>query len=383
MKYLFLDVEGHQGNNKLSISEEDILEISAICVDKDFKNEKSFFSMVKPKHMDAVNDRTLSLLRLDRKVLEDALTIEVVMEKFIKTFSKFEVIVVWNRYTYDLFLKAATHNGIKVPDFRVVVIQELLSVIDKPVLGEVIEFEKAIIRYHVNFNPKLLHFAKHNVDCLKKLYCSVKFQYKYQCKVEQINEVVMLNNSIVIHSSKCHYVSEDNVIKKAKETDVFYGYPMCKHCINAGNYTTMPENLVFEKLDDMEEYSEEKVAKICERFNMDYKFSDSVLFVRTKMSSWRIYHDGIKITNIYHENYRKSKSEIGKRKKKCNEGFHRQDIKCNNFYEALSYIHSHDKYFLNANQNKQGRIDMLFAMVEKERQEKEVEIEPFLQEASN
>lgn len=145
MKYLFLDMEWNQLNNQFNISEDEILEISAICADEDFKNKKTFFSIVKPEHIEYVNKRTLTFLKLGESVLASSSPIEEVIHKFNKAFPKFNIMVVWNRGTYDLFINAIRQNGITLPRHKVIVLQELLTVIDN-FMG----FEKAMKRYKVN-----------------------------------------------------------------------------------------------------------------------------------------------------------------------------------------------------------------------------------------
>ncbi|MFA9377843.1 MAG: hypothetical protein ACERKZ_13975 [Lachnotalea sp.] len=231
MKYLFIDVEGHQEYNQFSVAEADILEIAAICVNKNFNKEQFFLSKVSPTHCYEGNDTTQSNFILDSRTIEAELPVAALMEKFGKIVPAFPIIIVWNRCTYHLFLKIASQYGIKLPKNKVVVLQELLSM-NQPVFENLIGFENAIKRYHVKFDPKLFYSARHNVECLKQLYCSVKFQYKYQCKVKPISKVALIEDPIVTHSSNCHYIVDKNLIQKVKETDAFMGHQRCKHFLN-------------------------------------------------------------------------------------------------------------------------------------------------------
>ena len=54
-----------------------------------------------------------------------------------------------------------------------------------------------------------------------------------------------------------------------------------------------------------------------------------------------------------------------KRRKKCNEGFHQQQVKIDSYYAALYYIYNHDRNFLKKDNN---IMDELFKMIEIQRE---------------
>ncbi|KXL52272.1 exonuclease [Anaerotignum neopropionicum] len=368
MKYLFLDMEWNQLNNQFNASEDEILEISAICAGEDFKNEKTFYKIVKPEHIKDVNKRILTFLKLGENVLACALPIYEVLNKFNKTFPEFNILVVWNRHTYDLFINAIGQNGIILPQHKVIVLQELLTIIDY-FMG----FEKAMKRYNVKYNPKVLHCSKYDAYYLKELFCTMKFLYKHQCQGDWKNKPVGLKNSDIIHSLKCHYIVGKNSIQASGYEDIFCGYKLCKHCVNTRKHIVMPKKFDVQKIYESYKFSEEKIAKLCEKFEMECNFSNKVIFIRTNISNWRIYHDEEKIINIFHENYRKS--EKVRKKIKFNDGYHVQNIKCRNLYDAINYIHKHDENFFTKKKYNQNRIDLLFDMLEQERIEKNVAID--------
>lgn len=365
MNYLFLDMEWNQLNNQFNLSEDEILEIAAVYVDKDLINDKTFFKIVKPEHIENVSKKTLTFLRLGINILEVALPIEIIVDKFIKKFSEFDIVVVWNRDTYDLFTNATKLCGITLPKHKVIVLQELLSDID-----QFMGFEAALRRYFVKYKPNLLHCSKYDVTYLKRLFYSIIFQYKQQCKVDSKNKAGRLSNSNIIHNLKCHYIVGKSSFHHSSYVDIFSGYKLCKYCIGTEKHVLLPKELFFDRLDEINNFSEERINAFCKRFDMKCNFSDGLIFVRTHMATWRIYHDGEKVLNIYHENYRKV--EQTKKKKKSNEGYHIQNVKCDNLYDVLNYIHRHDKNFLCEKKIKRNRIDMLLGMLEKERAEKNI-----------
>ncbi|MDD3137743.1 MAG: exonuclease domain-containing protein [Lachnospiraceae bacterium] len=363
MKYLFLDMEWNQLKNKFNVSEEEILEISAICTDKELKNKKTFSKIVRPEHIQDVNKRILSFLKLGENVLADALPIYEVLNKFTRAFPEFNILVVWSRCTYDLFINAIEQNRIVLPQHKVIALQELLTIIDN-FMG----FEKAMKTYKIKYNPKLLHCSKHDVFYLKELFCTTKFLYEHQCQGYYWNKKpVRLKSSDVIHSSECHYIQEKSSLQATGYEDIFNGYKLCKHCVNTKRHVVMPKKLDVQKIYESYKFSEEKIAKLFEKYEMECNFSNKVIFIRTHISSWRIYHDEEKIINIYHENYRKN--EKIRKRIRFNDGYHIQNIKCRNLNDAINYIQKHDENFFTKKNNNQNRIDLLFDMLEKERTE--------------
>lgn len=69
---------------------------------------------------------------------------------------------------------------------------------------------------------------------------------------------------------------------------------------------------------------------------------------------------------MFHENYRVKKDEFCK-KKKCNEGYHKQDIKAESLYEVVRYIESHDQHFFRNQYKNKSRVNLLFEQLERER----------------
>lgn len=72
-----------------------------------------------------------------------------------------------------------------------------------------------------------------------------------------------------------------------------------------------------------------------------------------------------KVEKVFHGNYRLNKSEFCK-KKKCNEGFHKQDVSMENFFDVIRYIYYHDKNMYKG-KNKKSRVDILFEIIEQEK----------------
>ena len=70
-----------------------------------------------------------------------------------------------------------------------------------------------------------------------------------------------------------------------------------------------------------------------------------------------------KVTKVFRGNYKGNQAEFFK-KRKCSEGFHRQEISLDNFYDVVRYIYRHDKNMYKS--KKKCRMEILFEKIEKE-----------------
>lgn len=370
IKYLFLDIEWNSASKTYDNTKDEILEMAFVAFSEDFKIEKKFARIVKPEHIDQVSKETLQLLHLSKKTLEDAKEISIILEKFQKTFQQFEILIVWNKAAYHLLIENMETEKFKLPKHRVVVLQDVLSALSGNNKGK-IGFERALKKYGVSYNSKQLHWAKYDVGCLKKLFCSASYQcHKQRILVEDCS-MVKSSNSLVIHNVECHYVAyiKEKYQMKANIMDFFNGYALCKHCVSARRF---PKLLFYKTADWSSEIQlhEEVIKKLCTQYHLKYQIGEGVIFIQTKVSSWRIYHNYEKVTEVYHENYRFKKSQKFINRK-CNDGFHKQDIKGESLFEVLQYIQQHDKFFFREKKSAKQRIDILFEKLEEERRKRQ------------
>lgn len=89
--------------------------------------------------------------------------------------------------------------------------------------------------------------------------------------------------------------------------------------------------------------TEKNKEKICEHFQVTYSISNETVFIRTAFSGWIVYLRGDRVVKLLHESSRLSKSQLCKKQKmKCTEGYHKQKLPSENFYEVVCYIKRHD-----------------------------------------
>ncbi|MGN1198626.1 MAG: hypothetical protein ACI4TA_13650 [Acetatifactor sp.] len=110
--------------------------------------------------------------------------------------------------------------------------------------------------------------------------------------------------------------------------------------------------------------TEENIKLICGKFGIECSMVSNVISLKTSAGYWRIYIKDDKVDSIHHGNYRMTRTDFYKKKKKYNEGLHEQNVSVENFYDVVKYIYCHDRDML---KNKKNRIDKLFEQIERER----------------
>ena len=118
---------------------------------------------------------------------------------------------------------------------------------------------------------------------------------------------------------------------------------------------------------------ETNIEKICKWFKLSYSVSSNAVFVRTAFSRWIVYLQEDKVKELFHENYRANKSQyFNKQKMKCTEGYHKQKLPSESFFEVIQYINYHDAGTVKR-MVKKSRLEKLLEMVEMELKMKNME----------
>lgn len=352
MYYLFLDAVWYQQTTYYHVSATRLLEVNAIGASSSFTKEHHLARRVRPKQLELISQDTLSYLNERREDLERGEEECQVLTELVELIQENSVLIVWKRRTYEVLLYAIQRNGIQLPLHQVTVVQEILSAVD-PVAKECnLSFEKLLRRYHVKYKSEDLHCSSRMVSCLKKLYCSAKYNYKHACECNPDRIPVFLKQSELIHSKACPFLieslAEENQLSSGIRS-VWEGSKFCDKCVNLGLLAMIPENIEFVKVEkgvSVERYAE----NLCKRLHLNCTCATGIIFVRSRCASWRIYHNNGNVERVYHENYRYHFGMEHKRNRKFRAGFHQQQLEIHNLHEILWYIANHDKKFLNREQ---------------------------------
>ena len=370
IEFLFIDMEWNQKLGTKDLEGREPIQIGLLGADANLEEKKLFSKGIRLADVNTLTEETCKITHTGVDTVMRANTLEEVFKRVKMSFPKYKYVVVWNKDTYDLFIRSSKQASIKLPRHRVLVLQDIIGLIatsGKKKIG----FETVLTRAEIPYNPAYLHFAKHDVQYLFALYKRMYADYQELTRDENaaVNE-----KTRIIHTSECRYVKNDKgSVHPGVKAMVFRGYRACNCCGNELNLRkiywipTLQEEKSKKAGDEISEVelrdlplTESNIKQICNRYSMKCNISEHIIFLTTNCGYWRLYFDGEKVNKVFHGNY-KMKQNDHKKKKKCNEGFHQQKISFTNFYDVVRYIYYHDKD-LYAN-HKKSKVEILLEKI--------------------
>ena len=377
-EYLFLDLEWNQTPGTTGLYGREAIQIGVVAADNKIQKIKTFSKAIRLSDPNLFNEKTEIITHTPVTNIMQGKGEDVVLTKFAQTFPEYHFLVVWNRTTYDLFLRDMRKNGILIKRHTPVFLQDVLSVITGHG-NNLIGFEKALTCAGIQYVPNYLHYAKHDANYLYQLY--------YQCLQKYSGVTVeerCFANKITkkLHTENCRYVKDMAVDRKSivPKSMIFKGYTICKCCGKSQSWKQLGwefGNKAQKKKyrDDLKQLplTETNIEKICKWFQLSYSITSDIVFVRTAFSRWIVYLQKDKVKKLLHENYRICKSQyLKKQKMKCIEGYHKQKLPSENFFEVIQYIKYHDAGTIKR-MSKKSRLEKLLEMVEMELKMKNTE----------
>lgn len=378
LEYLFLDLEWNQAPGTTGLVGREAIQIGVVAANTKIQKTKTFSKAIRLSDPKLFNEKTEIVTHTPVTNIMQGKEENVVLTKFAKNFPEYRFLVVWNRDTYDLFLRDMRKNGILIKRHKPVFLQDVLSVITGNE-NDPIGFEKALTCAGIQYVPNYLHYAKHDADYLYQLYCRCFQQYSSVTAEERCfaNETTRK-----LHTENCRYVKDIAVERKSivPKSMIFKGYTVCKCCGKSQiwkqlewEFGTKVQNKKYK--DDLKQLplTETNIEKICKWFQLSYTITSDIVFVRTAFSRWIVYLQKDKVKKLLHENYRICKSQyLKKQKMKCIEGYHKQKLPSENFFEVIQYIKYHDAGTVKR-MSKKSRLEKLLEIVEMELKVKNTE----------
>ena len=369
-EYLFLDLEWNQPPGTTELSDREAVQIAIMAADNELNPVKSFSRAIRLRNPKLLNPHTVKIIHMPEYNIMQGRSREEVMESVRQTFPVYGHIVVWTRDTYDLFKRDMRACGITMNKHRVVVLQDVLSVIVGSGRSK-IRFEYALQCAEIEYELNYLHHSKHDANYLYQLFTKCYRQY-FELTREEYCDTNTFSGKM--HSAKCRYARrvQPEVILLKPRSSIFRGYTPCKVCACQEEWKRfdwiVPTNIRGKRGINLRNLcpTEKNIEILCKYFHMSYSICEEVVFIRTNFARWIIYLSEGKVSKLLHENYKPSKSEYSKKqKKKCMEGYHKQKLPSQNLYEVLRYIDSHDSSMVKR-MAKKSRLEQLFEKVERE-----------------
>ena len=275
-----------------------------------------------------------------------------------------EFVIVWYREMYRRLQTMLTEADTPVPKHRVMILRELAGILS--VDGREPGFRELLIWAGTDFAERRLEDPGYRVTCLERVFFLLQDRYREAAGDDR--RCILNISGRTLHHEQCRCLGQadpDNLIRGDRML-IFRAYKPCKCCRGISGWGKLkwtaerPYTASEKKVDRLpgsteriyqgKRLTDRRISGICEKFGMKYTISQGVVFIRTQAFSWRVYHDGQKVTEVLHENYRGG--VIPGRGRKSNEGFHRQKIYSRDFYEVIRYIYRHDRNYLNAYRQK-------------------------------
>ena len=379
-EYLFLDIEWNQAPGTTGLEGREAIQIGVVAADAKMQKVKIFSKAIRLSEPSLFNEKTEMISHTPRANIMQGKEENVVLTNFAQTFPEYHFLVVWTRDTYDIFLRDMRKSGISLKRHKVVVLQEILGVIAGNGNNQ-IGFENALTCAEIEYVPNYLHYAKHDANYLYQLFYQCFQQYSKMTAEESClaNEATKK-----LHTENCCYVQNMSVERKKElpKSMIFRGYTVCKYCGKRQNWNRLEwkfsgkhkaQNKKYR--DDLKQIplTETNIEKICKCFQLSYSISNDAVFIRTAFSRWIVYLQEDKVKALFHENYRTNKSQYFKKQKmKCTEGYHKQKLPSENFFEVIQYIKYHDAGTVRR-MSKKSRLEKLLEMVEMELKMKNTE----------
>lgn len=368
MKYLFLDMEWNQ-ENEFDVKENQVLEFAVAGFSDDFALQSRYARLIKPDDIDDIPNRTYQFLNISKEMLMEEDTIDVVLEEFRCKFLEYEVVVVWNEHTYTLFLEKCRENHIHLLKHRVLVLQDIIAGIDSK--KRIYSMERYLKKCGIHYKMNRLHFSKYDVERMRLLFLEIRRQYNTYLK-GTTRKYYRSSGSDIIHVKSCHFARRISMDKKilVEGKELFDGYSICKCCRKKFPSIQFKANkkkasiLIKEPGD---EFDDEYIFYLCQRYGLHCQISDGVIFVKSSIATWRIYHNYENVTEVFHQNISVVNRANAKKKKPLNVGFHKQEIKEKRLDAVLRYIYFHDKNYFGGKRSRKNKVEQLLEELEQRR----------------
>lgn len=366
-EYLFLDIEWNQAPKTTDIEEREPVQIGIVAADANLNIKRTFSKSIRLSNRECFNQNTFTVSHYPLDAIMKSKSEETVLKNMNISFQNYKYIVVWTNETYELLKRRTDKYGISMPRHRVIILQQLLMQIagdGKKVIG----FEKSLKQAGIKYQKNYLHYSKHDVNYLYLLFCKCYGEYR---KLTEQETCYLNPRTHKVHNGNCRYA--DSALIKSSKDVIFQGNKVCKvcGCENDWNRFHWKTNIKIKRKYNIKDIRDlpltiENLNRICDIFNLEYSVTNDAVFIKTPFGRWIVYLKGDEVKELHHENYRSRRGEPLNAHKKCIDGYHKQKLVSNNFYDVIYYINCHDSAMTRRWKEK-SRIEKLFEMIDNQR----------------
>lgn len=120
-EYLFLDIEWNQAPGTSGLDGREAIQIGVVAADAQIQKVKTFSKAIRLSDPKIFNEETEIISHSTIAHVMRGNEVKAVLEKFALSFPQYCHLIVWNRDTYDLFLRDMRKNGVTIKRHKAVV----------------------------------------------------------------------------------------------------------------------------------------------------------------------------------------------------------------------------------------------------------------------
>lgn len=393
-EYLFMDIEWNQTPGTLDMENREPTQMTILAADQNLEKTKLLSKALRISNAENLSEEMLQLTHTCKENVMAGHDPDVVFQSVGKTFPTFGYIVVWTYDTYELFVRSMKRAGVPLRKHVVVVLQDVLKVAASKGAWK-ISFENALQCAEIPYQENFLHYSRHDTEYLFQLYKKCLQDYRDLTEGENCIANVRTGK---LHNRECRYAKnqESENMHVVPKNMIFQGLSLCKVCRRKEQWKkfrwTAPEKLKEKSTKTSQTrqrkppakpnaacnlrklpLTEQNIEKICRKARLSCHIIDNAVFIKSRLSRWIVYLDGNRVSKLCHENYKPNREQYLKRQRqKFTEGYHKQELHSDNFYEVIQYIRKHEIIAKNRLSQK-SRIDQLFDQIKTSTNAKEDE----------
>lgn len=241
MRYLFVDLLWN--TPKQPEAEKEIYGFSCQLGWPWEQDGKTFGRYLRVEHPENITKQTKRRMNNNLTTLRQGWTLARAVDVFARTFSEFDVLVLWDEETLEMLQCALTRFGKKLPASRKVFVRALLKVIVSEL--QELSFQDGMELLHVSGKPDGMFLPKYRAGYLSQMLEALAWHLR-EIPEEKRRPLVQTRGSSVLHAPDCPAV-RGRSLRLADWEGFCDGRKVCKLCQKRGTYSFYTRNELLQR----------------------------------------------------------------------------------------------------------------------------------------
>ena len=161
---------------------------------------KTFGRYLRVEHPENITKQTKRRMNNNLTTLRQGWTLAHAVDVFMRTFSQYDVLVLWNRETLEMLLYALARFGKKLPASRIVFVQTILNAIVPEAQADALQDGMELL--HVAGKPGGMFLPKERAGTLSQLFEVLAWHLR-KLPEEKRLPLVQTRSSNILHAPDC------------------------------------------------------------------------------------------------------------------------------------------------------------------------------------